>query len=274
MNDWRYYNHALIPTVAPDESPDISFLDDISDLKKEGKNPLFARWTSDFGNADHKDWYYVIKSEQFDITALKSNRRYEINKGKKNFTCRRIDPREYVDEIYNIQVEVYKTYPEKYRPSIDRETVGKWIQEWENVWGAFDGNGNLCSFLQSNIYEKYIELTLLKSLPSRERENVNFAILNTFLEDQAQALAEGKYICNGERNLLHETNFNEFLEKYFGFKKVFCQLNMRYFGFMKPTVRLLYPFRKLFYGSENKILSSVGSILQMEEIARKTGGHH
>lgn len=274
MNKWRYYNRALLPTSAPHETPDVAGLEDISFFTNQGKKPLFARWTSDFASNESGEWYYVIKDEPFDITDLKSNRRHKINKGNKNFTCRRIKAAEYVDEIYNVQVQAYKTYPEKYRPSIDRETTAKWVKNWRDVWGAFDSNGELCGFLQSNVYDSYIELTTIKTLPTREKENVNFAIINTFLEDNSEALKNGKYISNGERNIVHETRFNEFLEKYFGFKKVYCRLNMRYFGIMKPAVKLLYPFRKLFYKSENKLFSSIGSVLQMEEIARKTGGCH
>ena len=56
------------------------------------KKALFARWTSEFDCGYETNWWYVIKDKEFDLSALKSNYRYKINKGNKNFDVRVINP--------------------------------------------------------------------------------------------------------------------------------------------------------------------------------------
>ena len=100
MKTWKYYKHAMIPTTAPHEEIDEEVLKN-KQFWKENKNALLARWTTDWDCGHETNWWYVIKDDSFDISSLKSKRRYEINKGKKNFTVKRINPMEYEDEITN-----------------------------------------------------------------------------------------------------------------------------------------------------------------------------
>lgn len=47
LEDWKYYNHAMVSTVAPHEVPDTSCISD-GTIWKQNKKALFARWTTDF----------------------------------------------------------------------------------------------------------------------------------------------------------------------------------------------------------------------------------
>ena len=67
---WRYYNHAAIPICASHEVPDLSPLEDRSIWNARGGAPVLARWTSDWDCGYETEWWYVIKDEPFDITAL------------------------------------------------------------------------------------------------------------------------------------------------------------------------------------------------------------
>lgn len=71
---------------------------------------------------------------------MKAKRRYEINKGKKNFAVKRINPSEYVEELYYVQTYAFESWPEKYRPVIQKETFEKDVAKWnsEMVYGGFD----------------------------------------------------------------------------------------------------------------------------------------
>ena len=51
MKNWKYYNHAAIPTTAPHEEPNTVPISDNSIWKVRGGTPLLARWTTDF------DWW-------------------------------------------------------------------------------------------------------------------------------------------------------------------------------------------------------------------------
>ena len=63
-----------------------------------------VRWTSDFDCGYETNWWCCIKDTLLDMASLKSKRRYEINKGKKNFDVRLIDPVEYVEDIITILI--------------------------------------------------------------------------------------------------------------------------------------------------------------------------
>ena len=82
MKNWKYYNHAAIPVTA-----------------------LLERWTTEFDCGYETNWWYVVKDNPFDINALKSKRRYETNKGIKNFNVKEIEPMNYAD---------FQDYLEKY----------------------------------------------------------------------------------------------------------------------------------------------------------------
>lgn len=273
IKGWRYYNHAAIPTCAPHEPVDTACLEDGSIWKltgKQGHPPLFAQWITDFDCAEETAWWYVIKDTPFDINALKAKRRYEINKGIKNFEVRRIDPKEYAQQICDVTVAAFASYPEKYRPNVIREQHIQQILGWDHahifVYGAFDReNGKLCGYARLEQKGIYIEFAVLRVVPECEGKAINAAIVNGFLEDQKEVLANGGYISDGTRNIRHETSFQDYLEKYFGFRKAYCKLHIRYRGVLGIVVKCLYPFRKLLQRLEvvGK-LYLVNSLLKME----------
>lgn len=76
----------------------------------DGGQPLLARWTEDYDCQQKTEWWYVIKDTMFDINELKAKRRYEINKGKKNFEVRRIDHSIYVDDLFKVQIAAYQSW--------------------------------------------------------------------------------------------------------------------------------------------------------------------
>ena len=121
IKGWKYYNHAAIPITPPHIKPDTRPLADGTIWKMSQGTPLFACYTSDFDFPQPTNWWYVIKDTPFDISALKAKRRYEINKGIKNFVVKKIDPIDYKEEIYEVQVAAFSAYPKKYRPTVDKK---------------------------------------------------------------------------------------------------------------------------------------------------------
>lgn len=100
---------------------------------------MLVRWTTEFDCGYETNWWYVIKDTPFDINTLKSKRRYIINKGNRYFDVCRIDSRVYKEELYNVTIEAYKDYPEKYRPIVNHNDFISSIENWNNciVYGAF-----------------------------------------------------------------------------------------------------------------------------------------
>lgn len=238
-----------------------------------GAIPLLARWISNWDCSFKTEWWYVIKDDPFEIDKLKAKRRYEINKGNKNFLVKEINPKEYKSEIYFIQSEAYKEYPEKYRPHIDQNRLLNEIDNWSfyKAYGAFELNSDkMYGYALLNRKDDYIYYAVHKVVPKYESLSINAAVINKILVDHSDFLASGGYICDGSRNILHETRFQDYLEKYFGFRKAYCILHIKYRSLVKLMVWILYPFRKwLFKMDNNNLIHKINGILKMEEIVRR-----
>lgn len=273
LNDWRYYNHAMIPTTAPHEMPDMTSIEDgsIWRIDKNSHEPLLARWTSDFDCGFETQWWYCIKDTPFDISSLKAKRRYEISKGNKYFDIRLIDPKEHKEELLEIQVEAFSDYPKLYRPVVDKDLFAKSIDNWNCItYGAFHKDeGKMCGYAMCIEHNSYVSLSVCKTIPSYERFAVNAAIINKIISDYSSKIESGYYIVDGERNVSHNTAFQDYLEKYFGFRKAYCKLHIRYKWWVKQAVRILYPFRKILLRiAVVNIIHQINAVLKMEEITR------
>lgn len=270
MSGWKYYNHALIPTTEPHEEVNLSGFNDRSNWKIGG-HPLFARWTSDFDCGYETNWWYVIKDTPFDITSLKSKRRYEINKGKKNFEVKRIVPTDYPDQLLTIQIQAFSSWPEKYRPTVNTDQFKRDIKNWNTykVYGAFHReSGTLCAYALLKEYSGHLSFNVLRAIPEFEKFGLNAAIVAKIVEDYNAKLSYGFYINDGERTIRHETAFQDYLEKYFGFRKAYCHLHIKYRFPMGILVGLLYPFRSRI-SKDSRIGSLVSAALRLEEIRRE-----
>jgi len=273
IDGWKYYNHAAIPTTAPHERPNIAPINDGSIWKITGGTPLLARWTTEFDCNYETDWWYVIKDIPFDINALKAKRRYEINKGIKNFSVKEFKPINFTDELYKVQIAAYSAYPEKYRPSVDKNKFVSSMQHWNRYVciGAFERTTEkLCGYaLLSKESKNYVDFKVMRTNPECEKNGVNAALVEGILRYFNSFLAQDGYICDGAKSINHETAFQDYLEKYFGFRKAYCKLNITYNPSLKWMIRLMYPIRRFLLKLDKiGIIHLLNSVLKMEEICR------
>jgi len=80
------------------------------------------------------------------------------------------------------------------------------------------------------------------------------------------AIEQGKYLCGGNRNVYHQTNFQEFREQHFGFRKAYTHLHIQYAPFVILIIKLLYPFRKIIKKLPFTFANQLSGVLLMEEI--------
>ncbi len=272
IKGWHYYNHAALPQVLPHEEPDLTAVEDGSVWNLTG-GPLLARWTTDFDCGEETNWWYVIKDEPFDISALKAKRRYEITKGKKNYEIRQIDPAEHIPEICRIQNAAHAQYPAKYRRTVDEDNVARQVSDWghRRTFGAYDvQTGELSGYaLITHHGERYIGFDQMKVCPEAEKKGINAALVNGLLEACEAFLQNGGYFCDGARNVLHETAFQDYLERIFGFRKAYCRLHIAYKPSIRGLMKVLYPFRKLLKAFDGiGVVHKINGVLQMEYFAR------
>lgn len=270
IEGWKYYNHAVIPTTAPHEPVNLSPITDGKIWEVGGGTPVLVRWSSDWDCGHETEWWFCIKDTPFDITALKSKRRYEINKGKKNFEVKKIDPAAFKEDLFRVTVAAYSEWPEKYRPKVDEQGFCKQVESWgdADVFAGFNIETNTVNGF-ALIFDKgsYAEFSVLRVKPESEKLAINAALVAGILE-YYQDRFDGKfYINDGSRAIRHETAFQDYLEKYFDFRKAYCKLNVKYKSYIGVVVKLLYPCRKLIKGRTG-LGSQIEGILKMEEIRR------
>ena len=274
IKGWKYYNHALISTCAPHELPDLSAIKDGSVWKKAGGGAVFARWTSEYDNDAYKDWWYIVHDTPYELDKQKKSHKRKIKKGLSNFECKRINPLEHAERMAEITILAWDKYPAKYRPKFTKEQLMESyckVNMNNLVFGCFNSNGILCGFDFIEDCGNYWVLGQGKTDPEYERGlELNAAMTYSETQYLKEDIKKGKYLTNGQRNLLHETNFNEDLCHYYGFRKVYCKLMLEYNPKYKWIINISYPFRKMISKFVHfRCFNNLYHILEMEEIVRK-----
>ncbi len=269
IDEWHLYNHGWLPQCAPHETPDLSSFK-ASELFRRGG--VLVRYTTDFDHCETQDWWYVVKDDAYDISKLKAKHRWVVKQGEKNFEVKRIDPISYREDIFLVAIAAFSAYPAKYRPDLQKEQFFREIDTWKDstVYGAFyRETGKLAGYSVTKDMGSYIAFPIQKTDPEYEKYQVNAALVYCILSELGPALTQGKYICDGERNILHETGFPDYLIKYFGFRKAYCKLHLIIAPKIRWIVCVAYPFRKVLYKLDGvKKLHQLNGILRMREILR------
>ncbi len=272
---WIYYNHAFLPDVQPHETADASEVTSGEIWNGAPKGAILARWTSDFDCGYPTEWWYIIKDTPFDINSLKSKRRYRINHGLRNFRVTPMDPRQYTEELFRVQSAAYGSYPKKYRPhhTLDEmaASVAAWAEETDcTVFGAFSTETDaLCGYAVVTKRGACLDFSVLKVDPAAEKLSVNQAVLASVLEYYGELLENGHYICNGARNVSHETNFQAFVEETFGYRKAYCRLHVAYNPKYRRLIKFLYVLRKPLAALDGiRAVHKINGVLKMERIVR------
>jgi hypothetical protein len=276
-NDWEYYNHALVPTTPPHVDPDTSWMKDRKMWKElaGGKYPLFARWATDFDCKEETEYYCLIKDKPLDMMSLKSNRRSLITRGLKRVDVRVITPSDYAEQMANVLIKAWASYDENYKEGDDRKRLMEEFQMLteENLGnseyhGAFlKDTDTLIGYSIYLLHGDWIEFSVVKTDPEFLNTQVNAALVYFGLE---RYIKPGiKYVHGGWRTMIHETNYQDYLLKNFGFRKAYCKLHIQYRPWVQAVVFGLYPFRNLFpKTSKYKLLYQIWCTLHQEEIHR------
>lgn len=274
MSDFKKYNNCLLSNLLPHEVPNTSNIKKI--IKKE--NVLLARWTTCFDSKIKSEWWYLIKDTPYDKEQLKSKDKYEINKGIKNFYIEIINPMLFSNELYEIFVAANNSYSKLSNTTITKNEFLKQI-DINNIYiGAFERETKeICAYSVCSIkadtkkIKKVMDLSIIKSLPSKKSKGVNAAIMDYICNEYINK-KKVDYICDGERSIRHITNFQDYLIKYFGFRKAYCKLNIEYNYVIKVIVKILYPFRHflklLLTKFDNRYIYNIYCILYQEEIKK------
>lgn len=115
-----------------------------------------------------------------------------------------------------------------------------------------------------------MNFNVLKTDPAFEKYSVNAALIEKILKNYKEFLECGGIICDGARSISHETHFQDYLEKYFGFRKAYCDLHIQYNPRIKWLIKLLFPLRKILLVFDGiGMIHSINGVLKMEEVCCK-----
>lgn len=230
---------------------------------------------ADFDCPEETEWWCIIKDTPFDIMSLKSNRRSLITRGLKRVDVKVIIPADYADQMANILIKEWKYYDESYEEGNDRQEQ---TEEFKKLTCDNLGNSEyLGAFLKDtdtiigyaiyNLFDDWIEYSVVKTDPEYLNTQVNAALAYFGVE---RYMRPGiKYIHGGWRTMIHESNYQEYLLKNFGFRKAYCKLHIQYRPLMKLAVNVLYPIRGIIKKfSKNKLIYQVWCTMRQEEIHR------
>ena len=114
-------------------------------------------------------------------------------------------------------------------------------------WAVTDKiSGKLIGFAKCDIHENCCMYTEIKIDPVHLSQYSNYALIYRMNEHY---LSERKflYVCDGLRNILHETNIQKYLINKFNFRRAYCNLNIHYSLLMLILIWILMPFKDIFY---------------------------
>lgn len=272
---WKYYNHAAIPTVAPHEMPDLSPVNDCSIWNIEGRKPLLVRYTTDWDCKQDTDWWYLIRETPFDIEKLSKNSRKHIRAAFRKVKVEKVDPKEYVDALYECYHQAYLGY----KLADNEESYESFKRRCEKssflgieFWAAFAlDSGKLVGYMMLGRHEDWVEIYTSKFHPGYLNLCVSDA-LYAFVLDYYLNGQHKKYVASGTRSINHVTNTQEYKEHHFGYRKCFCRLHVIYRPRYKLIFKILFLFRGLIsiLGGRFTLIHRIAAVLKMEEIARKS----
>lgn len=140
-----------------------------------------------------------------------------------------------------------------------------------DIWICQDKETDkIVGFAHTPYRNNVVFLSTLKLDPHFFKNEVNAALVYEICRHYLNDLGFS-YICDGERNVRHQTEYQDYLVRVLGFRKAPCRLRIVYHPLVKPLIWTLYPFRSLlkpFRG--NKLIFNLYCILFQEQCARES----
>lgn len=270
---WKHYQGALLWNGNPaKETPTEQ---EAREAVKES-GAMFARWTSHWDCGTPTEWWWCIKDTFTPLQNFSAKQRYRINKGLRNCTITLLSHNtaaNHIEGIYQIAQEAFADYPTTYRPVLNKNDFEKWLSnvpQNQEIWLCNENTtGNIIGYAVCEIEDRFVKLQQVKVPTQKLNTEANAAIVYHLQEYYLQKLGLD-YICDGERNIKHQTLYQDYLIRVLNFRYAYCKLNIVYSPKMRLAVNLLYPFMggvKLL-GKFNTFFYNVYCVLRMEKIRR------
>ena len=199
----------------------------------------------------------------------KSNHRNQIRKGLSNCEIVKLDFNKHREKIYDIYKSNMVSYGRDFVDefdfgiSIDNETNLKDAIEY---YGSFVGS-ELVGY-SKNLLNKSSSMVFYETIniyPEYKRNYISYALIHRMNFDYLNEHSY-KFVCDGSRNLLHETGIQNFLISKFKFRKAYCDLQLIYNWKVRVLLYILWPFRSSIFKLKHKVFKNLQSLLFQHSI--------
>lgn len=248
IEGWRYYNHAAVPTCLLDESPNLQPLEDgsiwrLTAKNGGGKNPLLAKYDTNFDCAEETSFWYIIKDGPFVLEELSQKQRHHIRTAQKRCRVEKIVAAEHADELYEVYHAAYSNYDQPDNERSRENFNGRYLHSTEDCWAAFSTeNGAMVGFMFCKNMGRYSETVMAKYHPAFQKLQPSNAIHVVVLDYYLNTLGQ-KFVCSGSRNIKHKTNVQDYKLQHWKFRKAYCHLHVVVNPRFRWAVRLAYSVR-------------------------------
>lgn len=273
--DWRYYKSMIQAVGDPRNNQKLTKAEQKA-LFGKYKKALLLRYTTQFDDTDTQDWFYCLKDTPYDFESLKSKRKNTIRKGINNFFVKPIRLSDHVQAFYALTNDAYQGYENPNAVTYQQmEEKAKAIDRRPDyfVLGAFSNEDNtLAGYVWCHVNGKWITMSEQKAIRAYETKGVNAALCHGLCTLYNEKYADC-VLCDGERNVLHKTAFQDYLIKYFGFRYAYCKLhtvfNPRYALLIHGAVLLLPVYGWLLRKVQPKLYNRILAIKNLKNLSAR-----
>lgn len=258
-HDFHLYRNAWRFSGAPHEEPRLQQEEWKALLKQGG---LLVRNTYDFDGEDETSFWYVIKDRFGDLEELSPRVRNKVRHAQKAFEYRLIDQALLKEKGYPIIADTFADYAHTDR-TMSETVFLEYLDRYDfDFWGVFDRErSELVGFSCVRRWTDSCEYDL-SGMTTRYKRNGSYPFYGLYHAMNEYYLGEKgfRYVSDGSRSITEHSNIHKFLIQNFNFRKAYCHLQVHYNWWLKPVVKLLYPFRKII------TIPKVKAILRMESM--------
>lgn len=225
---------------------DIELMAEAADELLAGLGGQFVQWTRPLTDERRwRGWYAVVCTRFVEIESVPSaSVRSKIRRGLKRCEVARVDLDGFKAETYEVHVAALRHYGqaqvptrEAYEAMLERE---RGFDDLRHYW-IVRVEGRPAAYAKTILHDRReVDYTAVKFDPQQLKHYTSYALLH---EMNRFYLGEQRfdYANDGQRSVLHDTNFQEFLVRDLGFERRPLALYLR----VRRTLRAAMPLARL-----------------------------
>lgn len=191
---------------------------------------ILARWTDGIDSGMDSEWYAVVCNTFSPVDGIQSsNTRSKVRRGLSRFRIDRLE-KAHAQDALGVYLAAHSRYQGSPSPRIENFKhefeVDFSFPDLVEYWGAWRDE-TLLAYSRNQIWKNAADYGTIKFDPTGLRDYSSYALIYRMNEHYLKERGF-RYVNDGYRSILHETEFQSFLKEKFGFRNAHTQLHLRY----------------------------------------------